>query len=202
MTYNHFSLASRRNTTALVMRLVVAILTTCLGAVRSAGLRITRHALRGEFACLLPPQRTALNIGLTALHIFTNFQPPQLLPEYVMRMQTRISPTQCCRAPARPAEPSQGHVPGKQPRHGQLAGGPGPSVRNTPCQSARNDSRAVNDRGRPLKPPRPRDGPGLNCEPLSASGPPVRADGQRACRPPFRAWGHLAVPQRLPVTMT
>jgi len=193
MTCNRFSLASRRNTTAFVVQFLRALLTTCLGAVRSAGLKITRHALRGEFSCLLPPGRAVLNVGLTALHIFTNFRPPHLLPEYAMRMQTRISTTQCCRPPARPAKPSQGHIPGERPRHGQLAGGPGPSARNTPCQSARNDSHAINDRAGLLKAPRPRDGPKSNREPLSAGGPPVRVNERRACRPPPRAWEHLAL---------
>jgi hypothetical protein len=105
MKHDHFSLARRRNTTALVIRLVVAILTTCLGSARTAGLKITRHMLRGEFACLLPPRRVALNIGLTALHVFTNFQPPRLPPEHAMRMQVSASATRCHPAPARPALP-------------------------------------------------------------------------------------------------
>jgi len=181
MTRNHLSLAPRLNTTALVARFLRALLTTWLGAVRSAGLKITRHALHGELACLLPPRRTALNVELTALHIFTNFQPPQLLPEYVMRMQTVISATQCCRARARPAEPSQGHVPGERPRHGQLARVPGPSARDVPRQLASNDDHAKNDRAGLLRAPRPRDGPELNREPLPASPPP-------------RPWKHLTLP--------
>ena len=105
MIHDDFSLASRRNTAALAVRFLHTLLTVWLGAVRSIGLKITRHLLCGEFACLLPPRRVVLNVGLTALHVFTNFQPPELLPEYAMRMQTSASATRCHPSPARAASP-------------------------------------------------------------------------------------------------
>jgi hypothetical protein len=179
MTRNHFSLASWRNTTALVVRFLHTLLTTCLGAVRSAGLKITRHALCGEF---------------------TNCQPSQLLPEYVMRIQAIISATQCCRAPARPGEPSQGHVPGERPRHGQLARVPGPSARSVPRQLAGNDDHAKNDRASSLNDAQRGHGPGLSRQRSADGGPRVRVDGRRACCPPPWVGGHLALPHVLPAT--
>ncbi|MBT7298141.1 MAG: hypothetical protein HN849_01440 [Victivallales bacterium] len=45
---------------------------------------IRRLLVRGEFACLLPPPRTALRLALTTLNVADDFQPVEMPPPYAV----------------------------------------------------------------------------------------------------------------------
>ena len=108
MTCNQFSFAPR-STTALLTRLLLALLAMCLVTAWSVTSNIIRHLVRGEFACLLPPPRIAVRLALTTLNVADDLQPVEMPTpcaiERVVEMQAWVQKPGCYTAPASPALP-------------------------------------------------------------------------------------------------
>ena len=128
MTTNRFSLVPRRNTTALAVRLLAALLAASLATARAAGASTCDCIARGELLLLLRSPKKVCNICYLVLHMFISLQPPELYPEDPLAVQWGSSGVRCRKTPPVTAEPNREHVQAGPPPGGQQLEEPNPSV--------------------------------------------------------------------------
>jgi hypothetical protein len=85
MSYHQFSLASRHSGLSLFLRLLPPIPRACVQSTCAVAVAIWSFAVHGGLVDLLRSPKKVCNVSYIALHLVLSFQPPQFVPDVVLK---------------------------------------------------------------------------------------------------------------------